>query len=364
MPGRIGFVLAAAVSLSLLLSCGAGNFFAGTQTGSANRSSLPPYHAFGDSITMGFPLADPATQSYVALFAAVNALNVADYAIGGDMSCDIPTRQIFANAEQSSTASQSLYSILISTNDIAYRGAGPYEAVFNLCQQASIAWLALPREYRTPATAATTSGATHLETANNWNAIFTDAPGASITFAFTRSNAGPAYLWYRVGDRYSGTFTYTLDGAVLGSLPTSTVPTLVTRNGSADSLALLRIPAISPGAHLLTLTQTGGSLSGMGIVALGLPPLTTIPNRPRLLVGTTVPQNRDGISQCVPNPVPCQLYTADITANGNLIAGDGLDVELFNTGKYMSANTADMADNYHPNSLGHVEMAHAVQDIY
>lgn len=360
----LGPVFAGTLATLALAGCSGSATQPAASSAGAPVLPAPLYHSFGDSITYGVDLPDRSTQAYPALVAAKESLPLTNYANSGDMSCDVPARQIFGNNDSPSAAQPMVYSLLIGTNDIAFRGTGPYEVLFNLCQQASISWLALPSQFKVAATLGGVTGPSHLETTNNWNAVTTDAAGAALSFTFQHTGVGAVYVWYRITDGNPGTFTYAIDGQPLGSLALSIPPGMGTVNGTLSSLALLRIPAVAMGQHTLVLTQTSTGASGMGIVALGLPPGVTFSGHPRVLVGTIPPQNQDGISQCAPSTVPCQIYTADVTANVQLIAGDGLDVELFDTGKYMVPYTDDFYDNYHPNVQGHMEIAHAVEDIY
>jgi lysophospholipase L1-like esterase len=323
------------------------------------------YHAFGDSITVGQSLSDPATQRYSALIAAANRLSLSVYAIGGDQACDIPTRQIFPNADSPSLAQHALYSLLISTNDVDAKGEGAYEAVFNLCQQASIAWLALPLEDKVLATSSTVliTGASHVEGAP-FHALVTDAAGASLRFPVTLTSAGPLYVWYRITDGNPCAFTYSIDNKVLSTIASSTSPSIATVNGTTSSLALLRIPAVAAGTHSLTLTQSTSAASGMGIVAVGVTPPAGQTSLPRVLVGTTPLQLAASTAVCGVTQIVCLAYSADITANVALFAGDGLNVQLFDSSKYMTGTSADMSDIVHPNALGHREIAHAIQDVY
>jgi len=337
--------------------------------GNSVAAVLYNYHAFGDSITAGAGLSDSYNQEYVQLVARNYGLNPVDYAYTGDEACDVPTRQIFANSDSPSLANHTLYTLLISTNDVDTKGTGPYEAVFNLCHQAALSWVALPSDFKVLATASSvvTSGLGHLETTNNWNAWTTDAANSSVTFPITLATAGPVYAWYRIIDGSTGAFTWSIDGAVAGSATTATTPAIATLNGYNNSLALLRLPAIPAGAHTLTFTQTSPGAAGMGIVAVGVPPATRTSAFPRVLAGTTPRQlqaSYGGGQACSITDAPCLQYSADISANVALLAADGLDVERFVTATYMQGATIDMTDSVHPNALGHTEIAHVIEDTY
>jgi lysophospholipase L1-like esterase len=353
-----------ALSIVLLITgCSPGNFFSNPATStSISLAMIANYHAYGDSITYGSALADPATQNYPALLAAAASLPHTDYGVPGDESCDVPNR-IFAAGDSPTLQSQTLYTLLISTNDADFKGAGAYETVFNLCQQAAIAWLALPAELKTLATSGTvtTSGPTHSDTM--FASLATDAANATIVFPLSLAVTRPVYLWYTVTDGSAGTFTASLDGAVRGSIASSTSPAIATVNGSARSLALLRIPSVPAGTHTLALTQTSIGASGMDILGVGVPPAQPPASMPRLLVGTTPRQLIGSGAPCDVYSAICAAYIADITANVALLQADGLNITLFTSAKYMSGTSADMADSVHPNPRGHQEIFHAIADV-
>ena len=355
----------AALSILIALSgCSQNNFLASVAPVTVSSPATPTYHAYGDSITFGYGLASPSTTSYPAVFALNKNLAASNYAISADEVCDIPTRQIFPNQDNPNTTSQSIATVLIGTNDVGVKGVGSYEAVFNLCHRAALAWLATPAELKIAASSATASGPTHIDTTANYNAVTTDAQNASLTFSFTRGQAGAVYLWYRIVDGSAGTFSWKLDGGSVQLLTTAVSPAIATHNGTTTSLALLRIPAVAAGTHSLVLTQTSSGASGMGIVALGTPLAGGLSGAPRVLAGTVPPQLVGSGEPCALDPTPCQAYNSDITANVSLLVGDGLNIQIFTSGKYMSATSADMIDALHPNVLGDQEIAHAVEDVY
>jgi lysophospholipase L1-like esterase len=326
---------------------------------------VPDYVAYGDSITYGLRLASPTTQNYAYDFSVANKLALKDLAISGLQACDVPTQELFPYLPDAPTPPH-LTSLLIGTNDVDIKGTGPYEAVFNLCQQATIGWLAVPASAKVRGNSAlvTTSGPAHLDTSNGWNARVTDAVNASVTFPVLSAVAGPIYVWYRIADGNPGTFTYAVDGKVVGSASSSTTPAIATQGGITDSAGFLRIPSVTAGSHTITFTQTAGGASGAGIIAVGAP-TAPVSSFPEVLVGT-IPKQWMGTGgpPCTFSTAPCDQYTADITANVAIFVADGLNVRLFNTSKYMTGNSTDMSDSAHPNALGQQEIAHALQDVY
>jgi lysophospholipase L1-like esterase len=317
------------------------------------------YHAYGDSITYGLYLPS-ASLAYPSLAASAAAVPLSNYAISGSESCDLAFSQIFPNQESPSLAVKGLYSVLIGTNDnYARGGTGPGETIFNLCHLAALAWLGTPIETKILATSAsvTATGPNHLNTSGNLNALTTDAAGAAISFAFTRTSPAPLYLWYQIYDGSPGTFTCALDGNLVASLTTATQPAILTQNNNISSLAIFRLPTVPAGAHVFRCTQTSTQPYGMGLVGLGFPPPSGTLQRPRVLAGL-LPLQLYGA-----NAANLAAYDNDISANVALLAADGLDLELFNAAKYMTGTPTDMVDSLHPNTLGDQEIAKAFLDV-
>jgi hypothetical protein len=344
---------------------------------SSNSPLAPPgvgaaadvYHAFGDSITYGATLSDPATQAYPALVQAYEGIatdNFSKFARSGDQACDIPTQQIFPNSDDPATSPHHVSSVLIGTNDADVKGVGAYESVFLLCHQAAIAWLAIPasKKILASSSAVTAIGSGALDASNHWNAWVTEARGASVSFRITSTQIGPIYAWVRISDTSPATYSYALDGMMMGSAAAQTTPHIATQNGTSDSLSLLRLANVPAGTHTVTFTQTNNGSSGVGVLGIAVPSGTATGQMPTVLVGTVPYQLRGGTGPCSYNDAPCQQYIADIEADVNLFAGDGLDVRLFDTRKYMLGTTNEMADSLHPNSLGQIELSHAVESAW
>ena len=332
------------------------------KTATANYTISPQYHAYGDSITYGYSLSDPAAQAYPALVAASEELPFLNYAISGDQACDVPTRQIFPNEDNPTLAAHMEYSVLIGTNDVDLKGTGAYESVFMACHQATLSWLAIPAEYKVLAndSSVTTSGPGAIDRSNHWNAWTTAGQGSSVSFPITMVRNGPIYAWPRINDDTPATYTYSLDGVVLGTASTQTNPIISTQNGTTNSLGFLRLPAVSAGSHVVTFTQTSAGTNGVSVVGIGTPVGPTGNTLPTVLAGTIPYQFNNG--QCnTSSDEPCLEYIQDIEADVNLFSADGLDVRLFDTRKYMLGTAADMNDTVHPNVLGQIELSQSVE---
>jgi len=325
-------------------------------------TSEAQYRAYGDSITAGATLSS-SEKPYPAFVAEFKNVTYANNAISSDQACDIPIRQIFPNEDFPTLATHPTYTILIGTNDVSQKEIGSYEAVFMLCQQAAISWLAVPTEYKVLATGSgvTTTGTGAIDGSNNWNAWTTGELGSTVSFTITTGQAGPIYAWPRIIDGNPGTYTYSLDGVVVGSSTTQTTPSIATKNGSSNSLGFLRLPSVPAGTHVVTFTQTSSGANGLSVVGIGTPTKRTTDLLPTVLVGTIPYQEPPSPCASGSSNSPCQAYIQDIEIDVNLFAADGLNVRLFDTRKYMFGTAAEMNDVAHPNEFGQYELSHAVE---
>lgn len=312
------------------------------------------YQAFGDSNTAGYGLAN-LDDRYASLTAVFNSLPLEDRARNGDMACDLPTWQIFANAVSPRLTDRAFFTVLIGTNDVDFRGPGAYEATYTLCHRAALSWLLTPLEDKLLATAATATGPSHLETQNGFNAITTDAPGSTVAFTFVRPRASALYLWFRISDGNPGHFACALDGTSMGVVASAAETTILTHNSTAGSVALLRVPLVAAGAHTLACSQLDGSQSGMGLIGIGWPSAPGTAGVPRLLAGL-LPKQLNGA-----HSAEIAIYNQDIRDTVALLASDGLHVSLFDSAANMTGTAVDMYDALHPNPLGHQEVFRALQ---
>jgi hypothetical protein len=257
--------------------------------------------------------------------------------------------------------------MLIGTNDVDNEGTGAYEAIYMLCLKATISWLALPLEYKVLAngTNITTTGPGAFDSSNNWNAWNTAGQGATVSFTIKTSGMGSIYAWTMIDDNNSATYTYSLDGVIIGSGAMQTSPLMATGNGTSRSLGFIRIPDVSSGTHVVQFTQTSTGTSGISVIGIGSPFAYTNNKLPTVLVGTITYQLMGGgEGACTVSDAPCQQYIQDEKAVVDLLAGDGLDARIFDTRQYMFGTPSEMNDSLHPNAFGQVELSHSVEAVW
>ena len=366
---RAVFSICAALFIASGMMIGCYSFsFAPIEPGpSPVATSVAQYRAYGASVTYGATLRDPATQSYPSLVARFENVSFANNAIGGDQACDVPTKQIFPHKDFPTLAQNPTYSLLIGTNDYHLKGAGPYEAIYMLCHQATISWLGVPAEYKVLAngSGATTTGPGAIDTSNHWYSWTTGGLGATVSFTITTSREGPIYAWPRIDDNNPATYTYSLDGIVVGSASVRTNPRIATNGGSTNSLGFIRFSPVPAGKHVVTFTQTSMGTDGVSVVGIGTPNGPVEGKLPAVLVGTITYPLHNSSEQAFDSPNGAYLrYIQDIEEDVGLLAGDGLSVRLFDTRKFMHGTKAEMNDHDHPNELGQLELSHAVESVW
>jgi hypothetical protein len=304
-------------------------------------------------------------QAYPALVAVYENVPFANRAISGNQACDVAATQIFPNADSPTVTPHVVSSMLVGTNDVDVKGTGAYEATYMLCERAAISWLGVPLEYKVLANGknVSTTGTGSLN--STWHAWTTSAQGATVSFTITTSNLGPIYAWPLVDDQSSATYSYSIDGTVLGSGQVQTSPLMATQAGTTKSLGFIRIPAVSPGTHIITFTQTSSGSKGVSVVGVGSPFGGVNNQLPTVLVGTITYQLMGGgEGACTVTDAPCLAYIQDEKSDVTLLSGDGLDVRIFDTRQYMFGTASEMNDSLHPNALGQVELSHSVEAVW
>lgn len=324
----------------------------------------PQYLALGDFLTDGATLSDPAEQAYPALVSRVENAPVTNLANSGDQACDVAARQIFPKAVLPTLASHPTFSLLIGVNDVDNQGEGVYEQVFEECHQAAIAWLALPAEDKVLSGSAgfEARGPGQIDITSGWNAWATQGQGSTVSFTIDTAQARPIYAWPLVDDNSAATYSYSLDGVVVGTSSVQTSPHIATQNGTTRSLGFLRWPYIPAGHHTVTFTQTSMGASGVSVVGIGAPTVGQSGQLPQVLVGNVPYQMHTGANVgCQNTDAPCLAYNADIRLDVEMMSGDGLNVRLFDTRQYLASTNAEMSDAVHPNAKGQQELSLAVQ---
>ena len=331
-----------------------------------NRSpAQPTYQAFGDSITIGLTLANPA-NSYPSLFAAANGFtSYQNFADSGAASCDVLAHYILPVAAGPTLDASPLYSLMIGSSDMDNLGVPLGEPNFIACHQAALAWLAIPREYKIlpgdPA-AAILSGLWSLPPAqfdSTYRTLYNSAGTGAAAFTLT-SNGGPLYLWYLIGDHLTGSFTVSLDGTPTGTTYTTNPATPIRSRNNPDStgFVLLRLP-VAPGPHTLRVDIVSGTV---GILAAATPPSPGDTRTHPTVLATDVPNQN--AAQFQASPATIAEYTADALADIALLQSDGLDLRLVPTHTFLTSDPANFVDFAHPSILGHQALFAAFQAAF
>ncbi len=326
-------------------------------TAAVPGTSTPVYQAFGDGITSGETVS--AGQSYPSLFSSAEGFSGNNFGVANSVACDLLPSAILAHGLGPTQTSAPLSSLMIGTTDLDSYGSA-YLALFTTCDQAAVAWLAIPREYKVlpgDPGAAVTSGS--WTTDANDGALRNTTGSGSLTFSIT-SNGGPVYLWYLLGDALPGSFSLTIDG-VAGPTPYSTQPTpsIGSRIQSPSlGFALLRFP-LNAGSHLIEANLQSGTVGILGVATPPSPgtasvhPTVFVSDIPNQL--TTAP---------VASPGLIAAYTQAIQSFVTQFQNDGLDVRLVPTEQTMLGTPAEMADPVDPSPLGQSHLAQAFESTF
>ncbi len=324
------------------------------------------YQAFGDAITSGGSLADPSF-AYASVFAADKGFGLSTVAAPGSIACDLMPYQILGNALGPTETNAPLSSVMVGTNDVVFRSSVAYEPVFRACHQATLAWLAIPREYKILAADAAVrilSGvwmsSPRAFDLNTFGTLFNRSGTGSVQYAVTSAGT-PIYLWYLISDQLSGSFTVSVDGTPTGvTYLTQSSPSISSMIASNASMGygLARITA-PPGPHVLEVDIQSGSV---GILAVGTPPSAGgASNHPTVLV-TDVPNELT--TNPAASPALAAEYTRDVQDDATVLQGDGLDLRFVPTQQLMLGTPGEMYDQVTPNALGHAHIATALEDVF
>ena len=326
----------------------------GTPIASASitRASSPAYLSLGDDIPAGATLLSPSL-AFPSLLAAEHAFTLTNNAVTGQAACDILFQQLVHPSLDFTQAGAPLSTLMVGSADTANPATEP---TFQLCHQAALAWLAVPREFKVlstdPGAVALTGLWTHSP---DLDILYNNSRSGSAQFSITSTGA-PLYVWYLLDQSEPGLFTISVDG-----VPDPTLYNAQPPNGTNTSnglgFALLRIP-VPAGPHVLQFTLQGGAL---GILAVGTPPSAADGSlHPTVLVSDLPNQN-----QAAPRDPAAitALFSADIQADIALLTADGLDLRLVPTQNFMVGAPDAMSDQIHPNSLGHTQLAAAFDSI-
>ena len=93
-----------------------------------------------------------------------------------------------------------LFTILLGTNDAAFEGVGPNEALYENCLTAEATWLSIPNTSKVYAQAATKTGRWAADNTDFVTGIAEKIPsagstGSTLSFPIT-VRGGAIYIWY------------------------------------------------------------------------------------------------------------------------------------------------------------------------
>lgn len=312
------------------------------------------YRSYGDSITGGFG-ASGAPAFYVNLIAADSGARSSNVARAGQLACNIARMEAFsADRPVQHSDGASYVTMLEGTNDANATDGGPSELNFNRCQQASLTWLAIP--YGSKATAQSTA----CVKSGIWNINYYEGDemnstvlGSTMDCSLTTSG-GPLYFWYGVGDAYTSSFTYQIDGGAYVTVQGNSTVSMANRNNTEQTgVFSVRVPGLASGTHHVKFTVTSPTSDSNVVDIWGIgtpPPAGAADTAPRVFVGGVPYQTGDARSTIT------AAFNKDAMDNVAAAQADGLPVTFVDIRATLKGTSNEMADQLHPNDLGHSEI--------
>lgn len=341
-------------SYAIKNTAGSAIVFSGLQSQSGANLTL-----FGDSITYGQG-ASPIGSSYASLLTSYLNIATVNWGIPSFYACDMTTTKVFYYINPGLTR-PAFYTMMIGTNEAAFKGVGAYEAVYRDCHKAALSWLGVPVEYKS-----LTVYSPNCSHAGTWtvdsNANATIWPGGIALMSTTNGSTAtctitttgrPIYAWFRQNDTWAGTFTYAVDGGTPVSVNSFTTPATATSccTGGGN---VIRIPDLAAGSHsvVFTVTSATGASNVVDILGIGTPAPDGV-NPKQAVYAAGVPREQNDA-----NALSVAQYDKDAQADIALLASDGLPIRFVNVQQYLNTTT-DMTDSLHPNNAGHAHLEQA-----
>jgi hypothetical protein len=286
-------------------------------------AAIPAYLALGASIAYGAQLEDSLHDRYPALYAASLGLTLTDLSVSGYTACSVLSLEILPNHVGPTQASAPLVSLEVGTSDAGARGLASFETVESLCDQANLAWLAIPREYKvlasSPQVTLPSSSWSYTGSLSDGTVqtAFNNTGSGTATLPITTSG-GPIYLWYLLQPLDPTNFAVSIDGTVAQTVD-SPAPGVFEATGTGG-FALLRLP-IASGPHSVTVTALGGTVGVLGVATPPSPGAASV------------------------HPIVLAADIGSLDTNVALLASDGLDIRRVPTHAFLT-------DADYPNPLG------------
>ncbi len=239
---------------------------------------------------------------YVSLLGTYYGVTTVNHGQQGDTSCDL-AQKVFTG-ENPTTPVAGLYTAMIGTNDANNEGAGAYEAVYHNCHLAALSWLAVVRSSKVFAqdVGCVQSGTWTVDnTYQSGIGESSSTSGSTLSCSIT-TQGNPIYIWHRLINTNTGTFTYSLDGGTAVSTNAFTTPAMANNVGTV-SVGMIRVPGVSAGSHSVKITVTS-STGSVPILAIGSAPTTGYVGQPVVYsAGVPFQQNDNHL----PPPQPTTL---------------------------------------------------------
>jgi len=295
--------------------------------------------SFGDSITVGNG-ASQSSKSWVGLFTPENAAASGDGA--GDMAKIIQTSHTADPTQK--------YAIMIGTNDARhYKSDTTKQAHYKNFLRSGIVWMTCPtlKKARTSGTAVYTG--TWGNTAGNAFGKVSTQNGATVTETFSGDTLYLGYLIQNAAAAES-TAEVRVDGNLVGTVGCRMNGATV--GGQNYAGACERFSGFGAGSHTveLTVTSPNGKYFYFDFVA-GSDDIDSA----GVALSNVIEYSAAGYTSFGITSATIDEYNAIIDDMITELSADGLNIMLVDNHASVD-NTTDLADNVHPNNLGHAKI--------
>jgi lysophospholipase L1-like esterase len=311
---------------------------------------------FGDSITEGY-YASTTANRYANLVATRKGWTLTNVGSSGKRMNDA---EILDAMYAETVTSAKNYSLMIGTNDAQASGSNEAKLDnFRGCLAAGIAWLAIPDTAKVKPSAATKTGTWTANTVYGGLDYYSNTNGSTMS-ATVRGNV--VYVGYTRTTSDTGTFSVTIDGALVGTFGTQNT-SIVTRADSGQYGAyLLRFPNLANGAHAVTITVTSSTATGNKvfmdwIAGNGFPEEIGGPNV--WLANTTRATDAYYAAHSPFTDAAVAAYNSMTAEVATSLSSDGLNVCFVDLMAAVDRSTDLYTDGLHPSDTGHAKIADA-----
>jgi len=325
------------------------------------------YIAYGDDVT--YSTFAVASEEYPYLINNDLKGALTNQVVEQGFTCDVVDQKIFPTSNPGLIGNP-LVTWLPEVADPPYGAPGvgtvnqPHLDITNSCRLAGLTWMTIPSTYKVLGQSAgfvNTGSWTNSALYGGTYGVVSHTNGDTAVGTIT-TNGGPVYLWYGLKENDGGTFTYSIDGGTATTLPTNGGNVFSYPVGTHTSVGSVRLPILTAGSHVVTITVTSATdvANTVTVYGLGTPPgKAYLGGNPTVFVGGQIYELNDL------NSYATAAYDSAVFTQASQLKSDGLGVNFVNVRSYINSTT-DMTggvDDQTPNATGKIHLSQAFEGL-